>query len=39
MLFYLSHIGITYTFISRLNHSIDQIQMLTVPFAGFHRSA
>ena len=27
------------TFISRFNHRVDQIQVLTIPFSGFHRTA
>ena len=39
MLLNLCHLFIAHTFISRFNHGINQIQMLSVPFPGFHRTA
>ena len=39
MILYLSHIFITNRSICTLNHSINQVQMLTIPLASFHRTS
>ena len=38
VLFYLGNIAIAHAFIGRLNHSINQVEVLSVPFSGFHRT-
>ena len=38
MVFNLSYLLITYRCIRTLNHGINQVQMLVVPFASFHRT-
>ena len=38
ILFDIRYFLIAYTVVRRFNHGIDQVQMLTVPLSGFHRS-
>ena len=35
--FYLLHIGIAYRWVSRLDHRVNQVEMLSPPFARLHR--
>ena len=39
VLFNLGNLIVTHALISRLNHSINQIEVLSVPFSGFHRTS